>query len=177
MQSLLGEVVDNKMRLNSAGEIVKACWEQLSHHYPHVQLDAFVVMPNHVHGIIILTDYDMPGAGLRPAPTKRHELSEIVRAFKSFSSRRINELRNTPGVEIWQRNYYDHIIRNEKSLSLIRLYIRTNPLMWIHDPDNPIITKPVKTLDRVLMEGYGFDKEELEFVRNYIEYRKERGRI
>lgn len=63
-----------------------------------------------------------------PTPTKRHALPEIVRAFKSFSARRINELRDTPGLPIWQRNYYDHIIRHERELNAIRQYILDNPL-------------------------------------------------
>ena len=141
---LFGRVVDGEMRLNDAGRIVQASWDDLPNHYPHVQLDAFVVMPNHVHGIIILTDDVVAiGAGLRPAPirpapitqptTKRHPLSEIVRAFKSFSSRRINQLRGTPGTRTWQRNYYEHIVRNEGDLHRIRAYIANNPAKWFND--------------------------------------------
>lgn len=100
---LFGEVVDGVMRLNAYGEIVQAVWDGLPNHYGHVMLDAFVVMPNHIHAIIVL-DADIPvGAGLKPAPTavatkKRHELPEIVRAFKTFSARQINELRDSPGA-------------------------------------------------------------------------------
>ena len=84
-----------------------------------ISLDKFVIMPNHIHGIIII------GAGLEPAPTS---ISEIIRQFKTFSAKRINNLRNTPGSRLWQRNYYDHIIRNEHSFNAIRTYIRNNPL-------------------------------------------------
>ena len=83
------------------------------------------------------------GAGLRPAPTepaptvvpttKGHGLPEIVRAFKSFSARRINEVRNTSGIPIWQRNYYEHVIRNDGDLHRIRLYIEQNPARWTDD--------------------------------------------
>ena len=84
-------------------------------------------MPNHVHGIIVIIDEEAEvelktnhvGAGFKPAPTRRHPLSEIIRAFKTFSSRHINELRTTYGVPVWQRNYYEHIIRDEYELTPI----------------------------------------------------------
>ncbi|HSE83161.1 MAG TPA: transposase, partial [Thermodesulfobacteriota bacterium] len=104
-----------------------------------IKLDAFVIMPNHVHGIIINVANDV-GAGLKPAPTtvaKNHTLFEIVRGFKTFSSRRINETRGTPGSHVWQRNYYEHIIRNEDDLDEIREYIINNPLKWDSDTENP----------------------------------------
>ncbi len=125
------------MALNDAGRIVQHCWDDLANHFAHVELDAFVVMPNHVHGIIVLTDG--VGAGLKPAPTsmKRHPLPEIVRAFKTFSSRRVNQLHQTPGTPVWQRNYYDHVIRTENDLSNIREYIVNNPLKWGLDALNP----------------------------------------
>lgn len=97
-------------------------------------------MPNHVHGIIILKDCaNMVGAGLKPAPTgtKHHGLSEIIRSFKTFSSRRINGFRDRVGVPVWQRNYYEHVIRNENTLNAIRDYIAGNPIQWANDPYNP----------------------------------------
>ena len=138
-EALFGEVMADAMRLNPYGEIVSMVWQDLPRHYPRVELDAFVIMPNHVHGIIVLNDDDGVGAGLRPAPTltKRHPLSEIVRAFKSFSARRINALRATPGVPVWQRNYYEHIIRNELEWDAIRKYIDLNPDRWALDHDHP----------------------------------------
>jgi putative transposase len=84
---VFGEIVNGEMRLNDAGRMVHAVWEDLPHHYAGIELDAFVVMPNHVHGIIFIV-----GAGFKPAPTK-YGLPEIVRGFKTFSSRRINESR------------------------------------------------------------------------------------
>jgi REP element-mobilizing transposase RayT len=150
---LLGKIIDGEMRLNPLGVVVRDCWDELPRHYSHVELDTFVVMPNHVHGIIILADADVgagfkpaqtglhnitAGAGLKPAPTKkRHGLSEIIRAFKTFSSRHINKLRHAPGESVWQRNYYEHVIRNEKSLDKIREYILTNLLRWELDRNNP----------------------------------------
>ncbi len=156
---LFGEVVGGEMWLNDYGKMVRAVWDGLPEHYPFVMLDAFVVMPNHVHGIIIITEY--VGAGFKPAPTKpaptkpaptkpaptepapigaghrRHGLPEIVRAFKTFSARRINEMRGTRGVPVWQRNYYEHIIRTEDALHRIRGYIANNPLRWHLDQENP----------------------------------------
>lgn len=149
----LGNIVDGEMHLNEFGVIVQSCWDDLPAHYPNVELDAFVVMPNHVHGVIVLVD-DFAGdaavgAGLRPAPTTRpatelpryYPLSEIVRAFKSFSARRINELRGTPGALVWQRNYFEHIVRNEKDLARIRKYIDDNPAHWVYDDENPAMRK------------------------------------
>mgnify|MGYP000913469741 FL=1 len=128
---LFGDIVDGEMRLNDAGKIVHGVWNDLPNHYPGMELDAFVVMPNHVHGIIVIV-----GAGLKLAPTKRG-LPEIIRGFKTFSSRRINELRGTPGIPVWQRNYYEHIVRNDESLYRIREYIINNPMQWEQDRENP----------------------------------------
>jgi len=154
---LFGEVVAGEMRLNDAGRIVHGVWNDLPNHYPYVELDAFVVMPNHVHGIIIIVGAGLKPAptittglkpaptittGLKPAPTAKHGLPEIVRAFKTFSSRHINELRGTPGLPVWQRNYYEHIIRNEDSLNRIRQYIFHNPARWTWDRENPEATAP-----------------------------------
>lgn len=137
---LFGDVLNGEMRPNSYGQIVMQCWNDLGNHYPHVSQDEFVVMPNHIHGILILNDV---GAGLKPTPTrpnilqKRHGLPEIVRGFKTFSARRINHLRNIPGVPVWQRNYYEHVIRNERELDGIREYIVNNPTQWELDSENP----------------------------------------
>jgi len=119
-------------------------WNELPCHYPHVELDVFVVMPNHIHGVLWLIDEGTVGAGFKPAPTTistkpgaRHGLPEIVRALKTFSSRRINDLRGTPGAAVWQRNYHEHVIRSEESLRQIRQYIADNPAHWADDRENP----------------------------------------
>ena len=177
--SILGDVTEGKLCLNAAGRLAQAVWEELPQHYPHVHLDAWTVMPNHVHGIAILksdsVDYvgadsvdhvgadsvdhvgadsvdhvgadsvdhvgadsvDHVGAGFKPAPTQRHGLPEIVRAFKTFSARRINALQGTAGTALWQRNYYEHVIRDEGALDRIRQYIADNPARWHEDPENP----------------------------------------
>ena len=160
---LLGDIVEGRMHLSEAGRLAQVAWEYLPHHYPHVQIDVWVIMPNHMHGIVILTkeqatDDDMRvgadpktdvgaiskinvGAGFKPAPTipTRHGLSEIVRAFKTFSARRINALHNTVGAPFWQRNYYEHIIRNQSALDRIRQYIADNPARWSEDLENPAV--------------------------------------
>lgn len=137
---LFGEIVDGEMRLNDLGAIVAWTWQDLPNHVRNVVLDAFIVMPNHVHGIIVLTDDPgVVGAGSEPAPTRCYALPEIIRQFKTFSARRINALRGTPGVPVWQRNYYEHIIRNEQSLHRIRLYIDRNPARWSLDREKPAV--------------------------------------
>ena len=141
---LLGEIVDGEIMLTSYGEVARACFEEMPHHFAHAEVDVFVVMPNHLHGIIVVTDGTEVGtqhaaplrkeASLRPAPGS---LSTIVRSFKSASTKRINELCGMPGAPVWQRNYYEHVIRNERDLERIREYIVTNPLKWALDRENP----------------------------------------
>jgi putative transposase len=147
---LFGTIKEGNMIPSHTGDIVASCWHDLPTHYPHVETDAFVVIPNHAHGIIILRHPDDVGAGLKPAPTsKRHGLTEIVRAFKTFSARRANVARNALGVHLWQRNYYEHIIRDEHDLQTVREYITNNPAGWDRDDNNPAFSgaslKPAPT--------------------------------
>ena len=137
--NLFGSIEKAVMRENEFGKIVRECWNDLPNHYSSVKLDTFVIMPNHIHGIIVILDDDHVDvvAGLKPATTpaptnkiKRHGLSEIIRALKTFSARRINEIRESSGVPIWQRNYYEHIVRTESALHQIRKYIEENPVNW-----------------------------------------------
>ena len=144
--NLFGKIVKHEMRLNVYGRMVQKAWNGLPGHYPHIALDAFVIMPNHIHGIVVLAT--PVGAGLKPAPTPksahapkpaptpRHGLPEIVRAFKTFSARQINRLRHTHGTPVWQRNYYEHIIRNKAALKRIRQYVKANPAYWEKDREN-----------------------------------------
>ena len=130
-ECLLGYIYKHKMILNTSGEVVQFNWFNLTKVYPYINLDTFVIMPNHIHGIIEIKDDDKY--------KKRHGLPEIIRGLKTFSARRINQLRKIKGVPVWQRGYYEHIIRNEKSLNNIREYIVNNPLNWCQDeiyPDN-----------------------------------------
>jgi len=103
-------------------------------------LDEFVVMPNHLHGIIVIT-YGVGAYGHTPlqkgfkSPSKT--VGAIIRGFKSTTTKQINLFHNTPGIPFWQRNYYEHVVRNEDELNKIREYIRNNPLKWDLDKENP----------------------------------------
>ena len=143
---LFGDAVDGKTMLNDFGEMVAESWEWLATRYDYVELDRWTIMPNHMHGIIVITDVFKGGS--RPgfaalcrgttAPTeKRKPIGRLVGALKTVSTKRINHLRNTPGVKIWQRNYYEHIIRNDDELYRIREYIANNPAQWETDRENP----------------------------------------
>jgi putative transposase len=148
---LFGNIINNTMILNELGTAVGFTWNDLPNHNPQIYLDEFVIMPNHIHGIIFI-NRDEPdpvvfvGAGSEPAPTahttiktnhKNHGLPEIMRQFKTFSARRINEIRHTPGIPVWQRNYYEHIIRNWDDFYHIKKYIIDNPAKWNSDKQNP----------------------------------------
>jgi REP element-mobilizing transposase RayT len=107
---LFGAIDDGQVRLNPEGLIVSDSWAWLAAQYTYVDLDAWVIMPNHSHGIVVITDK----GGSRTAPTaKQKPIGRLVGALKTVSTRRINEFRQTPGVIIWQRNYWEHIVRNE----------------------------------------------------------------
>ncbi len=155
---LFGEVVGGDMRLNEYGQMVREEWFRAAALRPYVQLfdDEFVVMPNHVHGIIWIVDdnddNDDVGATRRVAPTPTAtviprgpvsgSIGAIVGQFKSAVARRINALRGTPGASVWQRNYYEHIIRNNEALNRIRQYIADNPIRWELDHENPAAQHP-----------------------------------
>ena len=130
--------------MNAAGNAVKKCWEDLQHCFLDVKCDTFVVMPNHVHGIILILSDNHVGAihesRLRTdkiTTRRRMLLPKIIGRFKMNSAKQINDLRGTPGISVWQRNYYEHVIRDENSLNRIREYIATNPLRWQMDEENP----------------------------------------
>ncbi|MBR9978660.1 MAG: hypothetical protein KFH87_11290 [Bacteroidetes bacterium] len=155
-RNLFGEVVDGVMYPNEAGSVAAQCWQNIPTHFPQVLLDEFVIMPNHVHGIVIIPgkgDSDSgcigsvlsQGAG-QVASLLRHPpdsmlfpdqelpcgtsktVGSIVRGFKIGVTKWI---RSNTGIEhVWHRNYYDHIIRGERALANIRRYIRNNPAAW-----------------------------------------------
>ena len=123
----LSQVVGGDLILTAHGAAVRAVWNELPEHYPNVTCDEFIVMPDHVHCIIVLSD---ARAGFKPAPTGDsgvHGVPEVVRALKGFSARRINQLRKSTGTAVWQRNYYERVIRDERELDAAREYIRGNP--------------------------------------------------
>jgi REP element-mobilizing transposase RayT len=176
---LFGEINDNEMMPNRLGKSVTACWQQLPRHFPDVELDAWVLMPNHFHGVIIIHERTVgggeprrgeafaqnseagtheagqrlasqedvigpranasplhPGTHSPPKGTTSGSLGAMIQNFKSVSARRVNAIRRTPGAPVWQRNYYEHIIRNQQSLDEIREYIATNPARWSSDHEN-----------------------------------------
>lgn len=123
---LFGEIVYGASKLaqmhsNEFGEAVQQTWLDLPRHNANITLHEFVLMPNHVHGIIQI-DID-----------NGHGVTEIVRQFKAFSSRRINVIRNSYGEKIWQRGFHDNIIRNRHAYLRITGYIKTNPIRWADD--------------------------------------------
>lgn len=173
---VFGDVADGEMRLNAAGEMVRDELARTPMVRPEMQVDACVVMPNHVHVVVrIVGAYgDTPNAGARgddrayidtpvrgdaagngarggrndrahidaPLPGARafrspsRTIGAMVRGFKSATTKRINALRGTPGVAVWQRNYYEQIIRDQDSLNRVRAYVSANPARWPTDRDN-----------------------------------------
>jgi len=137
---LFGKIVDSAIQLNRLGNVVNKCWLEIPHHFPNAEVDAFVIMPNHIHGIVSIVD-NCRGTACR-APTEKfgrpapNSLPTIIRSFKSAVTKRINSLRQTPGARLWQRNYYEHVIRNETDLNDIRQYILDNPVKWDMDEEN-----------------------------------------
>ena len=141
-QHLFGEVVNGELQLNELGKIAHDEWFKTAKLRPYVELfeDDFVVMPNHVHGIIWIEN-DSVGAERRSAPTittnvSPKSLGAIVRAYKSAVTYAINALQNQRGAVLWQRNYYEHIIRDEKDYQAKRDYILSNPMNWENDDEN-----------------------------------------
>ena len=148
-ECLFGEISQGMVICTEAGRIITDAWDKLLERYPSIELDEFVIMPNHVHGIIILnvgvglalpnslpettrgTKHKQQGAA-SGAPT----LGDIMRTFKSISTVTVNRCLDRSGIPVWQRNYYEHIVRDEQELNAIREYIRYNPLKWDEDEEN-----------------------------------------
>jgi REP element-mobilizing transposase RayT len=138
---VLGEIVRDAMTLSDWGRIAAQSWLWLEEQYPHVALDVWVVMPNHLHGIVILLDDDAVIEARHDAPRRHKPLGQLIGAFKTTCTKRINQLRGTPGTKFWQRNYYEHIVRDARDMARIRQYIIDNPRRWKEDVDNPANTR------------------------------------
>jgi len=155
---LFGEIANEEtlqggnVILNEYGIIADECWSDIPNHFPFVELGAYVVMPNHAHGIIVINhpvgatrdDIGRGAAMLRPYDDNPHKinvkpgsLGTIIRSYKSAVSYRIHKEHNATGI--WQRNYYEHIIRDEKDMQRITDYIHANPMRWNDDDENPRI--------------------------------------
>ena len=127
-----GTILDGRLELNNAGHMVEEVWQSLASRFPSISLDAFIVMPDHVHGLLLLNN------GIETGGTPH--LSEVMQAFKSMTTTRYIE-----GVKkgiwprfdkhLWQQNYYDHIIRDERDLDIRRQYIAENPARWSQKHD------------------------------------------
>jgi len=118
--------------------VAEETWLWLADQYVFVDLDAFVVMPNHLHGVIVINDTCRGGSRTAPTNVPRPKtLGRLVGAFKTVSTKRINEIRGAPGLPVWQRDYYEHVVRNEEELDRIRQYIAGNPTCWDQDRENP----------------------------------------
>jgi len=153
-ESLFGEIIDGEMRLNDAGRIVWDVWQSLPARYPQIGLGAAVVMPNHFHGIVIITEtpvgviHELPlrELPLRELPLRvtdqkerrRMTLPLVVGYFKMNTAKRINKALSSEGIPVWQRNYYEHIIRNDEEHDRIHLYIESNIDNWAMDDENPV---------------------------------------
>jgi len=125
---LFGRVRSARMMLSRFGEIARLCWMSIPRHFPHVRIDAFVVMPDHMHGILVLgARYPRACAVGR---ISAGSLGVVVRSFKSAVASRINVLRGAGVGGIWQRNYFDQVVRNVDDLNRVRQYIRDNPARW-----------------------------------------------
>ena len=130
------------MRRSAYGEIVRKCCEEIPLHFPRAQVDTCVIMPNHLHVIVVLHEGDQLGGGEKGEASEQFgkpvagSISTIIRSLKSAVTRPINEMRGTPGEKVWQRGYYDHVIRDASELNRYRRYVQQNPLRWsLHQDD------------------------------------------
>jgi REP element-mobilizing transposase RayT len=123
-EPVFGAVVDGHVHLNALGELVAETWRWLPTQYAYVSLDEWCVMPDHLHGILVLGDFVITAVD---APRlRRKPLGQLIGAFKTVSTKHINAFRRTPGAFVWQRDFWDHVVRNEDDLYRIRRYIRDN---------------------------------------------------
>ncbi|MBI1281029.1 MAG: hypothetical protein GC179_23085 [Anaerolineaceae bacterium] len=141
--NLFGEIHADEMNPNRSGEMIMYWWHKLQDKFPAIELDKVVLMPNHLHGIIVLFE-DLPKQGAHAgAPLQSRRLDEIMQWFKTMTTnayiRGVKEQawETFPG-KLWQRSFHDHIIRNEYDLNTHRQYILSNPARWNEDADNPI---------------------------------------
>jgi putative transposase len=124
-ECIFGEIINGEMILSNSGELTLEIWEGLPLRFPTIELDAFVIMPNHVHGMICLTQ------------TEAVTISTVLRAFKSLSARAINQELGRAERPAWQKRFWDRVIRDAAELERIRMYILNNPQSWAEDKENP----------------------------------------
>ena len=145
---VFGEVADDAMKLSRRGVVARDCWLDIPRHHPHVTLDAFIVMPNHVHGVLLFEGdppvVATPASPLtsipknyRPTGPASGSLGAVIGSYKSAVTRTINRLRPGAATDLWQQNFYEHVIRNDYALNRIREYMGMNPERWARDRENP----------------------------------------
>lgn len=148
-QCLFGTIMVGQMELNEIGKIAAGVWQNGSNRFANIVFDDWVIMPNHVHGILQITlsrkdddtgkSTNKNESGIIDVSskhwmgTKSGSIGSLIQNYKSVTTRKINRLLGTPGMPVWQHNYYEHIICNEKSLMFIRNYILNNPSSWLSD--------------------------------------------
>jgi putative transposase len=147
-QHLFGEIVDGEMVLNEIGSIVHFEWKWTEIVRPTIDMDVYVVMPNHLYGIVVFSETNnaklsenavhanVGAHSCAPLHRKKRSLGSFVAQFKATTMKRINQLRDTPGTPIWQRNYHEHVVRNDEDCNRIREYIQYNPQNWETDEEN-----------------------------------------
>jgi putative transposase len=140
-ECLFGEIVENKMMLNNVGKYAKKSWNDIPLHFPHVKLDVYCIMPNHIHGILNIfkpigaKDFLPQQICAEKQMGTSKTIGSIIRGFKIGVTKWIRK--QMPGKKIWQRNYYEHIIRNENDYYRIYEYIENNHLRWEIDSLHP----------------------------------------
>ncbi len=143
----LGYIQGEEMRFSLYGEIAAQGWDFTSNHFQRLELDWWVVMPNHVHALIVIQD-SSKGSVLQPTPAVSIEatnlpippqslLAKVVAHYKYHTTKKINLARNLSGERFWQRNYYEHVVRSHESMQKIQEYILANPMRWNEDQLNP----------------------------------------
>jgi REP element-mobilizing transposase RayT len=149
---VFGEIRDDQMLLNQEGQIVRDGWAAIPNRFPDASVDASTVMPNHTHAIITISSQAVGAGSPRPIESlpatttegepERPSLGKIVAFYKWTTTKQINQVRGTPGQRVWQRNYFEYVIRNEKAYETIGEYIHQNPAKWREDSLNPDAERP-----------------------------------
>jgi len=141
-ECLFGKIRNGDVELSEIGKIADQCWQEIPEHFPNVKLDEYIIMPNHVHGIIEIINNggNLQRSGNAEFKSPSKTIGSIIRGFKIGVTKWCrNEMADGfPSFrQIWQRNYHDHIIRNDHELNRIRQYIVDNPLNWKRDRNDP----------------------------------------
>ncbi|HYF98069.1 MAG TPA: transposase, partial [Coxiellaceae bacterium] len=133
----LGEIINGQLQKTKAAILVENCWLSLNGHYGNCYLDEFIIMPNHLHGLIFIEQEETSELAHQLTTQRRSMLiPKMVGRFKMQSTKLINEAQKTPGKKFWQSDYYDRVVRNEDELNNIREYIHDNPMAWEYDRFN-----------------------------------------